>query len=228
MGKGGQSNKLSITGKKHLKLLNQLSVVELRKWGKEYGVDKYDTLDSNDLIEELIPYAGGVFDKRRPLHNFPLVMPKFTLKTIRDAIPKELFKRSLFLSMMHLLKDIVQVAVLGYLATYINTLPSLISNFPTWGVPLVWCIYIWCQGCCMTGIWVMAHECGHQAFSESEFINNTIGTIFHSLLLVPYHPWRITHGRHHSNTGSCDNDEVFAPAVRTDWKEGLRETMVLY
>jgi omega-6 fatty acid desaturase (delta-12 desaturase) len=52
-----------------------------------------------------------------------------------------------------------------------------------------------------------------------------VGTICHSLLLVPYHPWRVTHGRHHNNTGSCENDEVFAPSTRSDWAhEMLRET----
>jgi len=64
---------------------------------------------------------------------------------------------------------------------------------------------------------VLAHECGHQSFSESELLNNIVGTIFHSLLLVPYHSWRITHGKHHNNTGSCEHDEVFAPSTRTQW-----------
>jgi omega-6 fatty acid desaturase / acyl-lipid omega-6 desaturase (Delta-12 desaturase) len=77
----------------------------------------------------------------------------------------------------------------------------------------------------MTGVWVLAHECGHQSFSESELANNIVGTICHSLLLVPYHSWRITHGKHHNNTGSCENDEVFAPFTRSDWgKEMLMET----
>jgi omega-6 fatty acid desaturase (delta-12 desaturase) len=77
----------------------------------------------------------------------------------------------------------------------------------------------------MTGVWVLAHECGHQSFSESELVNNTVGTICHSLLLVPFHPWRITHGKHHNNTGSCENDEVFAPSTRSDWGLSmLRET----
>jgi omega-6 fatty acid desaturase (delta-12 desaturase) len=79
----------------------------------------------------------------------------------------------------------------------------------------------------MTGIWVLAHECGHQSFSESELANNIIGTIFHSALLVPYHSWRISHGKHHNNTGSCENDEVFAPSTRSDWAaELLRETPI--
>jgi len=33
-------------------------------------------------------------------------------------------------------------------------------------------------------------------------------------LLVPYHPWRISHGKHHLNTGSCENDEVFVPSSK--------------
>ena len=88
-------------------------------------------------------------------------------------------------------------------------------------------MYWFCQGAVCTGVWVLAHECGHQSFSESELANNIVGTICHSLLLVPYHSWRITHGKHHSNTGSCENDEVFAPATRSDWgKEMLRESPI--
>ena len=40
--------------------------------------------------------------------------------------------------------------------------------------------------------------------------------MLHSALLVPYHSWRISHGKHHNNTGSCENDEVFAPPVKED------------
>ena len=54
-----------------------------------------------------------------------------------------------------------------------------------------------------------------------------MGTICHSLLLVPYHSWRITHGKYHSNTGSVDNDEVFAPYTRSDMVgHALRESPI--
>lgn len=39
----------------------------------------------------------------------------------------------------------------------------------------------------MTGLWVVAHECGHRAFSDSELICDVVGLILHSALLVPYH-----------------------------------------
>eukprot|EP01034_Spumella_vulgaris_P023635 gene23635-29875_t len=77
----------------------------------------------------------------------------------------------------------------------------------------------------MTGVWILGHECGHQSFSESELANNIVGTICHSLLFVPYHSWRITHGKHHANTGSCEHDEVFNPSTRLDFAQDmLRET----
>ena len=126
----------------------------------------------------------------------------------------------MFTSLSHVVSDLLIIAILGYLATWISS-PLL----PSWSHYALWPVYWFTQGSVMTGVWVLAHECGHQSFSDSEFANNFFGTILHSLLLVPYHSWRITHGKHHNNTGSCDNDEVFAPATRSDWGNiSLRET----
>lgn len=36
---------------------------------------------------------------------------------------------------------------------------------------------------------VVAHECGHQAFSKWQAVNDGVGLVFHSLLLVPYYSW---------------------------------------
>ena len=38
-------------------------------------------------------------------------------------------------------------------------------------------------------------------------INDLVGTLLHSFVLTPYHPWRISHSKHHMNTGSIENDE---------------------
>lgn len=61
-----------------------------------------------------------------------------------------------------------------------------------------------------------SHEAGHQAYSSSKAINNTAGWIIHSALLVPYHSWRISHGRHHAATGHLTRDEVFVPKTRSE------------
>lgn len=222
MGRGGESNALAVQDERIMLRVNKLKDLpdeELRKWAKAYGVEEPKTMD--ELLVKLAPYADGILDKDRPA-NLPLEPPSFTLKTIRDAIPAHCFKRNLFTSLTHLISDLAIVAVLFYGATKIED-----QFMPEWAKYILWPIYWYAQGSVLTGVWVLAHECGHQSFSESEFANNTVGTICHSLLLVPYHAWRITHGRHHNNTGSCENDEVFAPATRSDWgKEMLRESPI--
>lgn len=173
-------------------------------------------------------------DKSRP-EVAPIAPLPFKLSDVRNAIPKHCFERNLFNSLYYLAIDLTLIAIMGYMATYIGT-DSVITipenpyfngsfTLPKGSEYILWPLYILCQGCVMTGVWVLAHECGHQSFSASEFWNNFFGTILHSALLVPYHSWRITHGRHHNNTGSCENDEVFAPSTLGDWKdEALRET----
>lgn len=244
MGKGGQKFDGTSSGqKKNLKLTN-LSTEELRKWAKAYGLES--DLDRDVLLSRLNPLASGILDPLRPA-NLPLEPPSFTLKTIRDAIPPHCFNRNLFTSLSHLATDLALIYVIGRffalqiqhaessLLSLLQTHADLLLPYPSLvqaaiiAAPylqyILWPIYWFMQGSVMTGVWVLAHECGHQSFSESEFANNLVGTICHSLLLVPYHSWRITHGRHHNNTGSCENDEVFAPATRSDWgREMLRET----
>jgi len=57
---------------------------------------------------------------------------------------------------------------------------------------------------------------GHQSFSTSKDLNNAVGWVLHSALLVPYHSWRISHARHHAATGHCTRDEVFVPRTASD------------
>ena len=44
----------------------------------------------------------------------------------------------------------------------------------------LWAFYAFANGLVMTGLWVIAHECGHQAFSEYKFVNNAVGWVLHS------------------------------------------------
>lgn len=75
----------------------------------------------------------------------------------------------------------------------------------------------------MTGVWVIAHECGHQSFSKYGFVNDTVGWIFHSLLLVPYFSWKFTHAQHHSGTSDMSRDTVFVPPSRKEVEENKFE-----
>jgi omega-6 fatty acid desaturase (delta-12 desaturase) len=57
---------------------------------------------------------------------------------------------------------------------------------------------------------------GHQSFSASKQLNNAVGLVLHSIVLVPYHSWRISHSKHHAGTGHFERDEVFVPATRSE------------
>jgi omega-6 fatty acid desaturase (delta-12 desaturase) len=132
-------------------------------------------------------------------------MTELTLKQIRDAIPEHLFRQNTSRSFGYLFLDLIKVVVTA--ATMVWVLQATTS----WLHLVLWPAYWWIQGLNGTALWVLAHECGHQAFSPSRAINDTVGFILHSALLVPYHSWRITHGNHHKHTNHIDKDTVFVP-----------------
>ncbi|EEH39386.1 omega-6 fatty acid desaturase [Paracoccidioides lutzii Pb01] len=141
----------------------------------------------------------------------PFEIPDFTIKDIRDAIPAHCFKRSGLRSLSYVLRDIGSMAGTFYLFHNYVT-PEYIPSTPIRAG--LWGFYTFIQGLFGTGLWVMAHECGHQAFSPSKILNDTVGWICHSALLVPYFSWKISHSKHHKATGNMDRDMVFVPKTR--------------
>nr|AZO92969.1 delta-12 fatty acid desaturase [Idesia polycarpa] len=131
--------------------------------------------------------------------------PPFTLSQIKKAIPPHCFERSLLRSFSYVVYDLLITSLLGYIATtYFHLLPSHLA-YSAW--PIYWIL----QGCILTGLWVIGHECGHHAFSDYQWVDDTVGLILHSALFVPYFSWKYSHRRHHSNIGCLDRDEVFVP-----------------
>lgn len=158
--------------------------------------------------------------ERKDFYPTAQVPPKdLSFKEIRDAIPAHCFQRSLLTSLKHLCLDLGMIAAMGigihWLDTYAVSygLPPFILNFVLW--PLYW----WFQGAVMTGVWVLAHECGHQSFSPWKVVNDAFGLVLHSALLVPYHSWRITHAQHHKKTNEVSLDQVFVPSTRPAYDE---------
>ena len=137
-------------------------------------------------------------------------IPDITISQVRAAIPKHCFVRSAPRSLGYVARDLIQVALNWYLFRHILT-PRFESPF---ALTALWATFTVIQGFIMTGLWVLAHECGHQAFSESKVLNDTVGFILHSALGVPYFSWKISHGKHHKATGHIERDQVFVPATR--------------
>lgn len=79
---------------------------------------------------------------------------------------------------------------------------------------LFWSCYAMIQGALLTGIWVIGHECGHGAFSESTLLNDVVGLITHTPLLVPYYAWQFTHGKHHKFTNHLTFGETHVPPAK--------------
>jgi len=138
-------------------------------------------------------------------------IPDYTIKQIRDAIPARCFERSALTGMAYILRDIVSLATTFYVFHNYVT-PEYIPSTPLRAG--LWALYTVMQGLFGTGLWVIAHECGHQAFSDSKTINDTVGWVLHSALLVPYFSWKISHGKHHKATGNMERDMVFLPKTR--------------
>jgi fatty acid desaturase len=129
------------------------------------------------------------------------------------------------------------VMVIGY--TFIPKIENLALR------SLAWLAYGYLEGLIMTGLWVsfllreerlisgilipfqvLGHECGHSAFSPSEFLNHIAGFIFHSFLLTPYFSWRSTHRRHHIYANNLMKDQNFVPPDRNEYVLRLSSSML--
>ncbi|SPN96572.1 related to delta-12 fatty acid desaturase [Cephalotrichum gorgonifer] len=145
------------------------------------------------------------------LYGNAFTPPDYTIKDIRDAIPKHCFQRSALKGYAYILRDIACLAATFYLChTYVTPeyVPSRAARAGLWAA------YTVVQGLFGTGLWVIAHECGHGAFSDSKFVNEITGWFLHSALLVPFFSWQISHRNHHKATGHMDRDMVFVPRTR--------------
>ncbi|KAJ7175790.1 oleoyl phosphatidylcholine desaturase [Mycena filopes] len=150
------------------------------------------------------------------------IVPDISVKELLAAIPPHCHKRSALRSSVHVFWNMFVIGVFYKVATYTDALvnPTTLSlPYPVL-YPLarlsVWAIYGFWTGLFATGLWVAAHEAGHQAFSESKAVNNAVGWVLHSALGVPYHSWRITHAKHHASTGHMTQDQVFVPPTRSE------------
>ena len=143
-------------------------------------LDKYATL------------ASLHFQKNKPIPNYRLISavcrlqnkPPFTVSDIRAVIPAHCFNRSIITSLFFLAKDIVVLTLLVASTRYYDN-----AVVPAWASLFLWPLYWVCAGCVGTGLWMLGHECGHHAFSDYLWVDNSIGLAIHSFLLVPFFSW---------------------------------------
>ncbi|KAH7286701.1 hypothetical protein KP509_32G018800 [Ceratopteris richardii] len=124
--------------------------------------------------------------------------PPFTLADIRAAIPKHCWVKDPWKSFSYVVRDVAIVLGLAAGAAYLNN----------W---VVWPLYWFAQGTMFWALFVLGHDCGHGSFSNNKKLNDVVGHLTHSSILVPYHGWRISHRTHHQNHGHVENDESWHP-----------------
>ena len=127
-----------------------------------------------------------------------------SIKEFQDVIPDHYCKCNTITSLRYLLQSILiqsLVVVIG-----------LSIPFTTKMIP-IWIIYSLLSGTTAMGFWVIAHECGHGAFSQNKKLETIIGYLLHSLLLVPYFSWQRSHAVHHRFTNNITNGETHVPLV---------------
>eukprot|EP01080_Neovahlkampfia_damariscottae_P004650 gene4650-8223_t len=131
---------------------------------------------------------------------------KISITELQKRIPKECFEKSLVWSTFYFLRDLFFLFICYMAYPYCN---NIILKFIWWNVTgfFMWCLF------------VVGHDCGHTNFSNYEFINDLVGHISHTLILVPYHAWRLDHYVHHTKHNNFQEDPTWMPAKKEDYDQ---------
>eukprot|EP00798_Chlamydomonas_sp_ICE-L_P013683 gene13683-19572_t len=142
--------------------------------------------------------------------------PPFTLQDMRNAIPAHCWEKNSTKSMAYLARDLAVVAGLAVGFSALNA---------WWAWPAYWFM----QGTMFWSLFVVGHDCGHASFSNNKHLNDFVGNLTHSSILVPYHGWRISHRTHHSNHGHAEKDESWTPLKKSEFEgeEGLNPAVAI-
>ena len=127
-----------------------------------------------------------------------------TKAQVRAVIPKHCYRRQTWRSLGCLLQSLGTTALASSLGLLI---PLKLTALP------LWIAYAAITGTSAMGLWVLAHECGHGAFSDNQILQHAVGFVLHSSLLVPYFSWQRSHAVHHARTNHIYEGETHVPTV---------------
>lgn len=179
-------------------------------------VDEVDDYNDDDTLKN-----AGYQHVDGTIRPQPLSRPQFTLAELRNAIPPHCFDRSMLKSFGFLTLDLVIIiSLLGCAYVFFEQ-----RSLPLHLLIVGYLAYWFLQGSFLFGIWVLGHECGHSAFTESDLVNDTVGLFLHSVLLIPYHSFKLTHRIHHGNTGSAEHDVGFSPPTKSEVESSWSQTL---
>tara|TARA_Y100001968_G_scaffold298007_1_gene307542 strand:+ start:4355 stop:5455 length:1101 start_codon:yes stop_codon:yes gene_type:complete len=127
-----------------------------------------------------------------------------SMREISNVVPERCFTRKTIKSFVYLLQSLaiqIVVILIGL------AIPISFEMTP------IWILYAFLSGTTAMGFWVLAHECGHGAFSDNKKLETLVGYVLHSILLVPYFSWQRSHAIHHRFTNHITDGETHVPLV---------------
>ena len=130
----------------------------------------------------------------------------FTLQDLKAAIPSYCFEFSTPRSLAYFFLDLGVIAGLYAIANYLDS----------W---FFWPVFWVMQGTMFWALFVVGHDCGHRSFSRYKWVNDLVGHLAHTPILVPFHAWRISHRTHHKNTANIDTDESWYPVSESYYQQ---------
>jgi fatty acid desaturase len=133
-----------------------------------------------------------------------------TIGQLRKAIPDHCFQPSTLRSSFHVVFDLTLCLSLAVAA--FTCIPLVETTIWRWAL---WATYGYAQGLICTGIWILAHECGHGALFSNKLVCDVVGWALHSMLMVPYFSWKYSHARHHRYTNHMEKDTAFVRGCTT-------------
>lgn len=171
----------------------------------------------NDVSPPLSEKVGAVIDltgialsglkgKAMSMANYPRAAE------LRGVIPADCFEPETAKSMGYLSVSVIGTALCTAAGVaMLNVLNP--ANPLTWPI---WAAYAAVTGTVAMGLWVLAHECGHGAFSKNKALQDAVGYIIHSIMLVPYYSWQRSHAVHHQYTNHMELGETHVPERVSD------------
>ncbi|KAI0392127.1 fatty acid desaturase-domain-containing protein [Xylariaceae sp. FL0594] len=144
---------------------------------------------------------------------------KLDIKTLRERIPAHCFRPSTLRSLSFVVRDSAAYVGLLYGALYLEEVyrPNAYLGFL-----LRYVAFPYAAGIAMTGLWVLAHEAGHGAFSTNKKLADTVGFVIHSALMSPYFAWQSSHARHHQYANNISIDLNYVPPSHEEYRTLFR------
>lgn len=106
---------------------------------------------------------------------------KWNMVDIKSVIPPHLFEINASRGIQTLATNILVALGLGYAVVvideWLNSWYHRAGLLQSCFSPAIWVLYWWFQSLAFAGIWVIGHECGHGAFSNSKVLCDSIGIV---------------------------------------------------